>query len=77
MEELADRGADRLQGSVILMQFRFDVINQIQNIDNDGLLLCGQLTKHLVQSQLGFDIDFRGNTLAAAHMLDEQENREK
>lgn len=55
--------------AVVLVQLWFDVVHQVQQINDDGLFGRRQGADHLLESHLRLGVDFAGNAFARSHVL--------
>lgn len=49
---------------VVLMQFDFDFVDEVENVLDNRLLLRSQITVHFIDSQASVSINLSSNTFA-------------
>lgn len=54
---------------VVFVHFGRDVVDELQDLLNDGFFACPDGSLHIGQLHTSIGIDFRCNSFAAAHML--------
>lgn len=62
---------------VVLVDFRLDVVDILQNFLNDRLFAGANGTVHISQFDAGISIDFGSYTFAGTHVLEEEKENKK
>lgn len=55
--------------TVVLVHTGNDVVDEEQDVFDDGLLVCGQSAVHVAQTAHGVLLDTSGNSLSGSHVL--------